>query len=124
MTRIMTPIYKCFVDSVQHHFKNVVKVPTDNFRGAILYTSQKCLQPQQYLFMGLNPSGSPLTSMTIEKSLDNCINSSYNEYDADWSFIDCQDKHTKNHRYKAGCHPLQLNIKHICALLGLKVDEI
>lgn len=120
----MSPLYNSFVESVQQHFKNEVNIPTNKFPGAILYTSHNSLKPQKYLFMGLNPSGSPLTSMKIQESLDKCLNSSYNEYEEDWSGVDSPDKQTKNYKYKAGCHPIQLNIKHICALLDLKVEEI
>lgn len=115
----MTSNFYSFVTSVEQHFENVVKVPIDKFSGAILYTSYQSLEPQKYLFMGLNPSGSLECSSTIKESLYKCLVSTYNEYNENWTFTDSQSKTTKNIKYKDGEHPLQLNIKHLCTLLGI-----
>jgi hypothetical protein len=71
---------------------NQGNLPVDT-NGAILYTTFDTVKDGCYYIIGLNPGGNPnqpddkyplYNEMTIARSLQECIDSNYNEYNKVW----------------------------------------
>lgn len=78
-------------------------------QGATLYSAFDTLKKGKLYILGLNPGGGD--SITIEQSLDQILDPSYNQYLMQWDRAE-------------GEHPLQKNIQVIAQQFSLKVQEV